>query len=162
MVPLPVTLLVSGLLSLSGVEADTPKYREHQSLTYYLDITGTRREIKTLDDWHTRRSHILANMQLVMGPLPDVSSKVPLDLKVLKEEQLDGNLLRQTISFQSEKNDPVTAYLFLPKIDPGRKVPAILCLHPTGAIGKGLVAGMGTKTNRNYALELAQRGYVTL
>lgn len=146
----------------AAIAADAPTYPEHQTLTYYLDPAGNRREIKMVDDWQARRAHILASMQLVMGPLPDASSRLPLDVKVLKEEQLENNLLRQTISFQSEKNDRVAAYLFLPRLAPDTKVPAILCLHPTGTIGKGLVAGFGTKTNRNYALELAQRGYITL
>jgi dienelactone hydrolase len=97
-----------------------------------------------------------------MGPLPDASAKLPLDVKILKEEELDGGLLRQTLSYQSEKIDRVTAYLFLPKLSANAKVPAVLCLHPTADIGKGVVAGFGTKTNRNYAIELARRGYVAL
>jgi dienelactone hydrolase len=101
-------------------------------------------------------------MQLVMGPLSDAATKLPLDVRVTREEQLEGGLLRHTISYQSEGNDRVAAYLFLPKLAVGVKVPAVLCLHPTADIGKGVVAGFGTKTNRNYALELAQRGYVTL
>jgi dienelactone hydrolase len=38
----------------------------------------------------------------------------------------------------------------------------VLCLHPTGAEGKKIVAGLTAKPNRAYALELAERGYVTL
>ena len=43
------------------------------------------------------------------------------------------------------------------------KAPAILCLHPTdNTVGHGVVVGLGGKANRQYASELAQRGYVTL
>ena len=44
-----------------------------------------------------------------------------------------------------------------------KKAPAVLCLHGTdNVIGHGTVVGLGKKANRGYALELAQRGYVTL
>lgn len=44
----------------------------------------------------------------------------------------------------------------------GHKSPGILCLHQTTDIGKGEPAGLGGKPNFQYALELAERGYVTL
>jgi hypothetical protein len=40
--------------------------------------------------------------------------------------------------------------------------PAMLALHPTGPLGKLIVAGEGPLENRQYGLELAQRGYVVL
>ncbi|MCE9531770.1 MAG: acetylxylan esterase, partial [Planctomycetes bacterium] len=40
--------------------------------------------------------------------------------------------------------------------------PAMLCLHQTTKIGKGEPAGVGGLPNLHYALELAERGYVTL
>jgi len=43
-----------------------------------------------------------------------------------------------------------------------RKVPAILCPHPTSEIGKGRPAGLGGPYSRHYAVHLAERGYVTL
>lgn len=42
------------------------------------------------------------------------------------------------------------------------RVPAILCLHPTHERGKDVVVGLADRPNRNYAEELAERGYVTL
>src|SRR5262249_23076581 len=45
----------------------------------------------------------------------------------------------------------------------GGKAPAILCLHGTdNGVGHGTVVGLGAKPNRQYASELAERGYVTL
>jgi len=39
---------------------------------------------------------------------------------------------------------------------------AMLALHPAGPLGKLIVAGKGPHENRQYGLELAQRGYVVL
>ena len=41
-------------------------------------------------------------------------------------------------------------------------MPAILCLHQTTRIGKDEPAGLGPDVNLQYALQLAERGYVTL
>ncbi len=39
----------------------------------------------------------------------------------------------------------------------------MLCLHPTdNTVGHGVVVGLGGKANRQYASELAERGFVTL
>src|SRR5205085_11477292 len=51
--------------------------------------------------------------------------------------------------------------LFLPEGATGKR-PAVLCLHQTVAIGKEEPAGLGGKPNLAYALELAERGCVTL
>ncbi|MGH9663402.1 MAG: alpha/beta hydrolase family protein, partial [Bryobacteraceae bacterium] len=69
---------------------------------------------------------------------------------------------RTKITFAVEKRDRVPAYLFIPAGLKGKKVPGILCLHQTTAIGKGEPAGLGGKPNLHYAAELAERGYVAL
>jgi len=60
--------------------------------------------------------------------------------------------------------DRVSAYLLLPNGSrlTRKKTAAVLCLHQTTRIGKGEPAGVGGKPDLHYALELAQRGYVTL
>jgi dienelactone hydrolase len=68
--------------------------------------------------------------------------------------------VRKTISFASEAGDRVPAFLLIPHELKGR-VPAVLCLHQTTALGKQEPAGMGLK-NLAYAAELAERGMVTL
>jgi Glucuronyl esterase, fungi len=141
--------------------AKPPFYADKANLLVYLDADGKAMPIKTPADWQKRRDHILANMQLVMGPLPDASKKVPLDLKVEGEETLD-KVIRKKITFAVEKDDRVTAYLLIPKKLAHPKSPAMLCLHQTTRIGKGEPAGVGGLPNLRYALELAERGYVTL
>jgi pimeloyl-ACP methyl ester carboxylesterase len=101
-----------------------------------------------------------------MGNLPEKSS-APLDLRVLGEESV-GGITRRKITFVSEgfagEPDRVSAYLLLPDGSrrTGKKTAAVLCLHQTTRIGKGEPAGVGGKPDLHYALELAQRGYVTL
>jgi dienelactone hydrolase len=99
-------------------------------------------------------------MQLVMGPLPDATRKVPLDVKVT-EVVTTSHFLRKKLTYAAERNDRVPAYLLIPR-DAKGKLPAVLCLHQTVAIGKGETAGLGGKESLRYAVHLAERGYVTL
>src|SRR6185369_1322999 len=69
--------------------------------------------------------------------------------------------IRRKITYQTEPGDRVAAYLFLPPAD-GKKLPAVLCLHQTTKLGKAEPAGLGGLKNLHYALELAERGYITL
>jgi dienelactone hydrolase len=140
---------------------ELPVYREHQDLSYYLDARGDRHPIRTIADWSIRRSHILAYMQSVMGPLPHPAHPIPLDVRIVEEVPL-GAILRRKIDYHTDSSARrVSAYLFIPK-DPKGKSAAILCLHQTVNIGKSEPAGLGGKPNLHYALELAGRGYVTL
>jgi dienelactone hydrolase len=113
-----------------------------------------------IGEWEKHRIQILDSMQVVMGPLPDASKKVPLDIQIIEENQVEG-VRRLKITFATEMNDRVPAYLLIP-VNFKRPVPGILCLHQTTAIGKEEPAGLGGNPNLNYALELARRGYVTL
>lgn len=158
----PCALLFLVALVRTAAAADpVPTYAEHQDLSYYLDRDGRRHAIRTVADWEIRRSHILAHMQTVMGPLPRPAAPVPLDVKTLNEVRL-GPIVRRKIAYHTDSpTRRVSAYLFLP-VKPAGKVPAILCLHQTINIGKDEPAGLGTNVDLQYALQLARRGYVTL
>jgi hypothetical protein len=82
------------------------------------------------------------------------------------EEEVDcGSYIRRLITYASEPESRVPAYLLIPKnvLAGQRKTPAALCLHGTDTVvGHGVVVGLGAKANRAYAAELAERGYVTL
>lgn len=122
----------------------------------------TAKPITNAADWAKRREQILLAMQEVMGPLPDASRKVPLDMEVVEEHQAE-RFVRKKITFAVEANDRLAAYLFIPRDRGDRALPAMLCLHPTNRqIGKGVPAGLGGKPDRHYAVHLAERGYVTL
>ncbi len=133
---------------------------DKSKLLLYLTVEGGERPITDVSTWRKRRERILADMQLVMGPLPPASRKVPPDVAVLDEADLP-KVVRKKITFAAEDGDRVPAYLLLPKGLAG-KAPAMLCLHQTTGIGKGEPAGVGGDPNLHYALELAERGYVTL
>ncbi len=121
--------------------------------------------VKSTADWLKRRAEIVQGMQAVMGKLPGPEKKCPLDVQVVEEVEV-GNHLRRLITYASEPGSRVPAYLCIPKaaLAPNAKpVPAVLCLHGTdNVVGHGVVVGIGGKANRQYASELAERGYVTL
>ena len=77
-----------------------------------------------------------------------------------------ARLLRRRISYASEPGSRVPGYLLVPKRvieKPDTKATAILCLHPTNnKDGVKTVVGLGSTENRQYAKELAERGFVTL
>jgi dienelactone hydrolase len=141
--------------------ADPAAYPDKTKLLVIRDADGKEQPVKTADDWAKRRAHILANMEVVMGPLPDAGRKVPLDPRIADEKK-EEKYIRRKLTIAVEKGDRLPCYLFIPTERKG-KLPAILCLHPTSRpLGKGTVAGMGEKYDRAYAIHLAERGYVTL
>src|SRR5689334_2626452 len=136
-----------------------PFYPDKSRLLVVIGPDGKEQVISTASDWARRRAHILANMQLVMGPMPADDRKVPPDVQVYDEVK-HQRYVRKTISYLSEAGDRVPAFLLLPHETKGR-VPGMLCLHQTTAMGKQEPVGLGIK-NLAYAAELAERGMVTL
>jgi acetyl esterase/lipase len=150
----------SALSAFSAVKSSPPFYPDKSKLLVWRDGEGKEHPVRTAADWAKRRAHVLAAMQEVMGPLPDDSHKVPLDVKV-SDEVKTKHYVRKKLTFAVEKGDRVPAYLLLPLERKG-KLPAVLCLHQTVAIGKDEPAGLGNRENLRYAAHLAERGYVTL
>jgi acetyl esterase/lipase len=156
-----VILLLLTVLSFAVVAADPAPsfYSDKAKLLVFRDQSGEH-PITSASDWPKRRAHILANMQLVMGPLPDPSHKVPLDVRI-EEETREEKFTRKKLTFAVEKDDRVPAFLLIPHERNG-KLPAVLCLHQTTKLGKAEPAGLGPQPNKHYAKHLAERGYVTL
>lgn len=158
------------LFGVLGLSADTPsspspRYADHSKLLVVAGPDGKEEPVKSAEGWKLRRGHILLGMQDAMGKFPDAgkierSKKVPLDLRV-EAEEVKEDFVRKRISYLSEPEDRVPAYLLIPKKLRGRG-PAVLCLHQTTSIGKGEPAGAGGKESLHYAADLAARGYVTL
>jgi dienelactone hydrolase len=172
-VPLLVVVCLSFTWPATVQSTDEPETRNREitprlprdNLLLYRDENSRPQPVKTTDDWLKRRQEILAGMQAVMGQLPGPEQRVALDMKV--EEEFDGGTyVRRLISYASEPGGRVPAYLLVPKALRGKvnaKGPAVLCLHPTNNdVGHGVVVGLGGKQNRQYASELAERGYVVL
>jgi hypothetical protein len=149
-------------LDLEGSPADKRLPRDKLLLRH--DDAGAVVPVTDAAGWSGRRAEIVRGMEAVMGKLPGVERKVPLAIKVEKEDDM-GSYVRRKITYQSERGSRVPAYLCVPKaaLANGAKVAAVLCLHPTDdVVGAGVVVGLGGKANRQYAAELAERGFVTL
>ena len=136
-----------------------PFYNNKFDLLTYLDDASGRHPVASVEDWAKRSEHIVANMELVMGPLPDDTKKVPLDIVEETVEKLPG-VTRKKITYVSEAGHRVPAYLCIPD-NLTAPAPAILCLHGSGGYN-GKTAGVGGGRYPAYALEPARRGYVTI
>ena len=125
----------------------------------------------TPEQWKPRRQAIVAAMESIMGTLPsgqeNADGREPPKVTVLEEVDC-GTYQRRRITYQSQADCETSAYLCIPKKllkseAPTARAPAILCLHPTdNQVGHDVVVGLGGRPNRQYASELAERGYVTL
>ncbi len=147
----------------SGTLADPPRL-DRFKLLQYGDPSGQKHAVTNSTDWQQRRLAILRDMQEVMGPLPGKDRRVPLNT-IIQEEVDAGSYVLRLITYQSEPNFRTPAYLCIPKrvLTTKQKVPAVLCLHPTdNRVGHQVVVGLAGKAGRQYAAELAERGYITL
>lgn len=150
--------------AIQAIKLPSPRL-PRENLLVYRDPDNQPAPVKNVADWQQRRAEILAGMQAVMGQLPGDEKRCPLDIQV--EEEFDGgSYVRQLVTYQSEPGGRVPAYLLIPKAVRDGKAPAapgILALHGTNnVIGHGTVVGVGNTANRQYARELAERGYVVL
>ncbi len=99
-------------------------------------------------------------MQFVMGPLPAQWRDLALEMQTSEEAGLP-KFTRKKITYRVEPADRVSAWLLVPR-GLKAKAPAVLCLHQTVEVGKDEPAGLGANPDLQYALELAERGFVTL
>jgi fermentation-respiration switch protein FrsA (DUF1100 family) len=156
-------LFLLGALAASWTLANVaaqPPYPDKTKLLEFRDNKGVH-PVKSAADWAKRREHIVAHMQAVMGPLPNIKTKVPLDVEFTEETQSD-KFVRKRLTFAVAKGERVRAFLLLP-LGVKDKRPAVLCLHQTnGKLGAASPAGLGGPADLHYAVHLAERGYVTL
>jgi dienelactone hydrolase len=152
------------LAPLVAADEPAPARLPRDNLLLYRGKDGKPHPVTTVAEWARRRAEIVRGMETVMGSLPGTKKRCPLDVKT--EEEVDcGKHVRRLITYASEPGSRVPAYLLIPKalLKGDRKAPAILCLHGTdNVVGHGTVVGLGSRPNRQYASELAERGYVTL
>ncbi|MBM4074417.1 MAG: alpha/beta hydrolase, partial [Planctomycetes bacterium] len=146
------------------VPIPTPRL-PRDNLLVYRGSQNEQNPVQSVDDWLKRREEIVNGMQAIMGRLPGQEKRCSLDVKI--EEEVDcGKYIRKLLTYASEPDGRVPAYLCIPKsalTAAPNSVPAVLCLHGTdNEVGHGVVVGLGTRPNRQYASELAERGFVTL
>lgn len=121
-------------------------------------------------EWPARRKKIERAWLDLLGDFP--TEILPLD-PVVKEVAHEGGITRYHVSFQTQPDDRVTAWLLVPDSARGKKTPAIIVIHSTtwGA-GKDSVVGLTGRRpqdpptdpviGRASALELSRHGYITL
>ena len=159
-------LFLAGLPLLSSAQTASavPPLRglSRTNLLEYRD-GGAIRIAKSRREWEVRRREAIDAMHQVTGPLPGKEKRCPLDVKVHDEADM-GSYVRRSISYAAEPGSRVTAYLCIPKAAlAGKKAAAVLCLHPTDNVaGYKVVVGLGGRPHRQYASELAERGFVTI
>lgn len=160
-------------LRLGAAEPDAvkrPPRLQRDNLLIYRDRDGQLQPVRTVDDWQHRRAEILAAMQEVMGPLPGKEKRVDLQLRTERETD-DGSYLHRVISFTTEPDSRLSAYLLIPKaaLQPGAKpFPAILAPLGTGMSARAFSRealerdGLPHFNGPNYARRMAERGFVVL
>lgn len=158
LMPLALIVLLSPVPTRASTQAPG---EDHTDLSTYIDAAGQRKPIQKREDWEIRRRQVVQNLERVMGPLPGADRRVPLAIKTIDEKPL-GSFVRRKISYQSDPEGRVPAYLFVPLEKPTQKIPAILCLHQTTAAGIDEPAGVRGDPQLRYALELAERGYIVI
>lgn len=155
-----LSLIVCLGVAAAVVTATQVKHVDHSRLLVYRDLNGKEHPIETPQDWSIRRRQVLKAAEQVMGPLPKMAGLPPFEV-VTVEEVREASYTRRLIRFTVEPGDQLAAHLYIP-LRSGSRRGAIVALHPTSPLGKGVVAGLGPRPNRNYAVELAERGYVVL
>ncbi|HEX5446354.1 MAG TPA: alpha/beta fold hydrolase [Pirellulales bacterium] len=161
-------------LPLLAAPPDAAPANNHQRLLEYLDDGGQTRPVANREDWQRRRAQIIAGMEAAMGPLPKRDAHLPLDPQIEEVKEEEGyTRLKMTIAVanppgegeqaaddDNQHQDRLPLYLLLPKRPAGQRLPAMLALHQTVAIGKDEPVGLGNRVNLKYGQELARRGYV--
>lgn len=152
-------------VGVAGTPPSIPPIRglSRTNLLEYRTGDGTNKTASSPSEWTARKSAALAAFQEIAGPLPGNEKRCVLDVKIGEETDC-GTYVRRAITYASEPGSRTTAYLCIPKtaLD-GKAAPGVLCLHPTeNSIGYKVVVGLGGKAHRQYASELAERGFVTI
>lgn len=169
---LTLSLLTFGIfcgLHTIGCRAETPvsippiRGLSRTNLLEYRTPDGSRKTASSAAEWEGRKTEALKGFQQIAGALPGKEKRCDLDVKVDDETDC-GSYVRRAITYASEPGARTTAYLCIPKAAlAGKAVPGVLCLHPTeNKIGYKVVVGLGGKAHRQYASELAERGFVTI
>jgi Dienelactone hydrolase family len=125
-----------------------------------LLATADGKKITTREEWEQARRQLAERWLEHLGKPP--ARPEQLDVRTTKTEALDG-YTRQLLSFASEGDDRIQAYLLTPAgLKEGEKRPAVVVFHQTTRDTLLEPVGLGHKPELALALHLVQRGYVTL
>jgi dienelactone hydrolase len=111
--------------------------------------------VKTKKDWIQRRKEILTTWNKMMGEWPPLLKSQKI--KVIDSTARDG-FMQYRVEFYWTPNEQTQGYLLIP--DGNGKKPAVITVYyePETAIGWG----KPDHPNRDFAYQLAKRGFVTL
>lgn len=157
--------IVSTAMAWGESSASVARRLDRANLLAYRAEDGAVRLVRSIEDWQKRRAEIVRGMLAVMGPIPDSTRRVPLDVAIEEESDV-GSYVRRRITYQSEPGSRAKAFLLIPKsaLSGERSAPGVLCLmstdHQRG--NRQTVGILEGKPGRAYAAELAERGYVTI
>ncbi len=116
--------------------------------------------VKTRDDWEKHRA-LLKQRYLELIRDQHKPSKVPLDLKIHEEIEIEGQYRRFYISYQVEADERAHAYLGVPLQLQG-KAPAVVALHGTTAEGTKQTVAINGNPDKAFLDHLCRRGYVVI
>lgn len=119
------------------------------------------------EEWAAWRGSLARRLTDLLGGFP--AERVPLE-PVVGEWVEEEGWVRERVAFTSEPGVRVPADLLLPRATPGRRLPAVLCLHGHGrgkadVLGRAGSAKDGLRLRAlgyDYGRRLADRGYVVL
>ncbi|QDT05412.1 hypothetical protein K227x_38120 [Rubripirellula lacrimiformis] len=124
------------------------KFGDYPSPLRFADGT----QVKTPADWKRRRAEIASQWETLLGKWPPLITKPQVE--ILDTQRRDG-LTQHRIRFAWTPDQHTTGYLLIPDGDHPRPAVLTVFYEPETAIGQG-------KPNRDFAIQLAKRGFVTL
>lgn len=127
-------------------------------------------EAKPEKPWPERRKEVERKWLDLLGDFP---TEIPELRPEMKEVERKDGITRYHVSFQSESDDRVTAWLLVPDAAREKPTPAIICIHSTTwGSGKDQTIGLSgrrpidpprdSQVGCDYGRTLAQHGFVTL
>jgi dienelactone hydrolase len=120
--------------------------------------------------WPQQRKQIERSFLDLLGEFP---TNIPPLLPEMKRVFHEDGITRYHVTFQSEENDRVTAWLLVPDAALDKPTPAMICIHST-TFGSGKDSAIGLSGRRPvdpprdpivgnaYGRDLARHGFITL
>lgn len=116
--------------------------------------------VRTAEDWNRHRM-VLKQRYLDLIRDQHRPARVPLNLQVHEEVEIDGAYRRLFVSYQVEADERAHAYLGIP-LESQERLPAIVALHGTTAEGTKQTAAINGDPDKAFLDHLCRRGYVVI
>lgn len=110
--------------------------------------------VRTADDWQRRRTEILADWHAIMGAWPAVIDKPKIE--VLETKSRGEGISQRKVRVEIAPGQTGDGYLLLPAAEGKRPAVFVPYYDPETS------AGLSEKPLRDFAWQLARRGFVTL